>query len=169
MAAALALHRGREEKEKYPYNAASKFGSQYRDGRWLHFASNLPKSVVESLNAEEPSGGKNVEKVKMDDLMKESKKFEDKIKKRKKLRAPSVKEVRDHLQHMVNFSTSHYEAEFKSAYPLLASGGKVLQEEDESEGEGGENKRGVVDKVKNTKKLHDTLIRQNPNIPAHRK
>lgn len=169
MAAALAIHRGREEKKKYPYNAADRFGAQYRDGRWLHFASNLPKSVVESLNAEETSGGKSTEKVKMDDLVKESKKFEEKIKKRKKLRAPSVREVREHLQRMVNFSTSHYEAEFKSAYPMLAPGGKVLQEEDESEEEGGENKRGVVDKVKNAKKLHDTLIRQNPNIPAHRK
>lgn len=167
MAAALALHRGREEKEKYPYNAASRFGAQYRDGRWLHFASNLPKSVVESLNANETSGGKSVEKVKMDDLVKESKKFEEKQKKRKKLRAPSVREVRDHLKHMVNFSTSHYETEFKSSYPMLAPGGKVLQESD-SESDS-ESKRGTVDKVKNAKKLHEALIRDNPSIPMHRK
>lgn len=124
--------------------------------------------MVESLNAGEANDAKSVEKVKMDDLVKESKKFEEKQKKRKQLRAPSVKEVREHLKHMVNFSTSHYEAEFKSAYPMLAPGGKVLEEDSDSEGDD-ENKRGTVDKVKNAKKIHDALIRNNPNIPMHRK
>lgn len=168
MLAALALHRSRQEQKKYPYNASERFGAQYRDGRWLHFASNLPKSVVESLNASEPSSTKNVEKVKIDDLVKESKKFEEKLKLRKTLRPPSVKEVRNHLRHMVNFSTSHYEAEFKSVYPLLAPGGKILEEDSESEDDE-KSKRGTVDKVKNAKKIHDALIRNNPDIPMHRK
>lgn len=173
MAAALALHRHREDKDKYPYNASTRFAAQYKDGRWLHMVSNLPKAVVEGLNEAGGSGsGKSVEKVKMDDLMKESKKYREKKEKRKKLKAPSTKDVREHLQHMVDFSTSHYEAEFKSAYPLLGHGGKVLEESDSDNdggGEGGENKRGVVDKVKNAKKLHEAMIRGNPDIPMHRK
>lgn len=171
---AMRAYKDRQSRERYPHHEGPKFASHYKDHRYLNFASNIPQTLMDSV-MEGGGGGRGLasgDKKDMEDILQESKKFEEKMRKRKKNQGPSSKAVREHMRHMVNFSTSHYEKEFKSSYPILHKKGEE-ETDSESEGEsgGGDNKRGVVGDLKQSmiKKLGEKLNLQNKKIPMHRK
>lgn len=166
----MSLLRNKQKAQRYPYHEGPQVGDSYKRNAYLYFAPNVPQRLFDDVMDGSGSGsGKSKSKESWDDILETSKKFEEKQKKRKKEKPPSVKEVREHLRHMVNFSTSHYEKEFKSAYPLLKRGGGK-ESDSEDEGSEGDNDRGTVDlRRKNIQKIGDKLHSQNRNIPAHRK
>lgn len=165
----MSLLRNKQKAQRYPYHEGPQVGDSYKRNAYLYFAPNVPQRLFDDVMDGSSSSQKSKSKESWDDILETSKKFEEKQKKRKKEKPPSVKEVREHLRHMVNFSTSHYEKEFKSAYPLLKRGGGK-ESDSEDEGSEGDNDRGTVDlRKKNIQKIGDKLHSQNRNIPAHRK
>lgn len=154
---------------RYPYAHLPKIGQHYLHNRYLHFAPNVPQSIMDAMMPKSESAAGSGDKQDLDEIMDVSKKFQTMQRQRKKLHAPSVSEVRDMLQHLVNFSSSKHEKEFQSLYPLLRSkkDGDVDLDQDDESADSKDNQRGVAN-VKNIKKFGEKLHRANPNIPAFR-
>jgi len=109
----MSLLRNKQKAQRYPYHEGPQVGDSYKRNAYLYFAPNVPQRLFDDVMGDSSGSGKSKSKESWDDILETSKKFEEKQKKRKKEAPPSVKEVREHLRHMVNFSTSHYEKEFK--------------------------------------------------------
>lgn len=149
-------------------NHGIQVGKHYLDNKYLLAAPNVPARLYDALIGKGDEADESNNK-QWDDLKRISAKYDEVKRKRKKLRAPSVKEVRKNLHYMVNFSASRHEKELASAYPLLKREGEEDSDDEDLE-EDDSKPKGVIDlRGKNVKKLGEALQAHNPNIPLHRR
>lgn len=130
-------------------------------------APNLPKNLVkqaEEADKSESSSKSADGKIGFDEILKVSRKYEKEQEKNKKRRPPTIKEIREKLQHMVNFSEDRNREELASKYSLEFDNEKD-EKSDASGDEGGPLDKNNLD----TKKVGDYLFKTNVARPPHRR